>query len=192
MIREAAGILRAGGLVVLPTETVYGLAAALGVPGALERLYRAKGRPAHKPTARFVRGAEDLEREGVTLAGAARRLAERFWPGPLTLVVPTGKGDIGWRVPDHPVCQAILGELGEPLAVTSANRSGGAEARTAQEAAKELGESVDLVLDAGRTGDAPPSTVVRVRGREVEVLRWGALGREALAAALAGLEVEWK
>ena len=109
---------------MLPTDTVYGVAADPRVPAAVERLYAVKGRDARKPVPLLVTGVDEAERRGAIMGRRARRLAERYWPGPLTLVLPTGTGTEGFRVPDHAVTLAVLRAAGGGLRVTSANRSG--------------------------------------------------------------------
>lgn len=190
-LREAADVLASGGLVILPTETVYGLAARPEVPGAMERLCAAKGRATAKPVALFARDLLQVERRGAKLGKAGRILAERFWPGPMTLVVPTPKGREGFRIPDHPVPLRLLEICGDVVAVTSANRSGEGDARTADEAVAQLGRWVGLVLDAGPAGMALPSTVVEVGLEGVSVLRRGTIPEDAIRQALsdAGLEI---
>jgi len=172
--------LRRGGLVIVPTETVYGLAAAADDAAAQARLFAAKGRPRGKPVALLAAGPAELARFGAVLGPAARRLAARHWPGPLTLVLPAPAGWLGFRVPAHPVMQALLRRWGGVLAVTSANRSGGAPARTAPAALKALAPHVALALDAGPAAGGVPSTVVRADGARMEVLRAGAIPAEAL------------
>ncbi len=185
-IEQAVRALERGELVVVPTETVYGLAADPERAGALDRIYAAKGRPEDKPIPRLAADVRQVEREGAELEPAARRLAERFWPGPLTLVVPARSGPVGFRVPNHAVTRALLRRMGRVLAVTSANRSGERPARTAQEAAAALGDAVALVLDAGPSPGGVPSTVVSVAGGRVEILREGAIARAEIAK-VAGL-----
>ncbi len=174
-IDEAVRVLGRGGLVVLPTETVYGLAADPRDPEAMARLGAAKGRDAGKPVALLIAGLEHIESEGGRLAGCARRLAERLWPGPLTLVIDTPRGPTGFRWPDHPFPQAVVRAFGRPVAATSANRSGGPDALTAGAAVAALGDAVDLVVDGGPVPGGVPSTVVRVTGAGIEILREGAI-----------------
>ena len=164
----------------MPTETVYGLAAAEDDPAARERLYAAKGRPREKPIALLAAGPEELARFGAVLSPAARQLAARFWPGPLTLVLDSPAGWLGFRVPAHPVMQALLRRWGGVLAVTSANRSDAPPARTAQAALAALAPFVALALDAGPADGGVPSTVVRVDGARVELLRAGAIAEEEI------------
>ena len=185
-IRAAVGALRAGGLVAVPTETVYGIACLLH-PAAIERLLDAKRRPPSKGITLLVDNVDQAASVG-ELSPAARRLAARHWPGPLTMVVPvrpgvtlpkvlTGdSGAIGCRVPDHPTPRALARALG-PLPLTSANLSGGTDTRDAAEAIRQLGPWLDLVLDDGPTPGGVPSTVVRFRalGGPPELLRAGAL-----------------
>lgn len=177
---EAVKALRAGHLVVVPTETVYGVAADPAVPGAEERIYAAKGRDRSKPIPLMVSGVEAVTRCGGILGPRASYLASKFWPGPLTLVLPCGDKTEGFRVPDHPVMLALLKAVGGVLRVTSANLSGDPAARDAQAAAAALGASVGLVLDAGRVALGVESTVVLATGRDLKILRKGALEADAI------------
>ena len=179
-LTEAVAALRRGGLVLVPTETVYGLAADDHNPAALERLYAAKGRPQDKPIALLAADVSELERHGAKLTPTARRLAEKFWPGPLTLVLDSPAGWIGFRIPDHPVMLALLRAWGGVLAVTSANRSGEPPATTATAALAALEPFIALALDAGPANGGVPSTVVKVDGARVEILRVGAIPEEKL------------
>lgn len=183
-IAEAAEALRRGGLAVMPTDTVYGLAARAADPGAMTKLYRAKGRDAGKPVAMLVSGADAVRRSGAAMPPAAEKLAAAFWPGALTLVVPSAAPGMwdGFRVPDCAAALALLEAVGEPLAVTSANRSGDPPAKSARSAADALGEWPEIVLDAG---DLPEtnvaSTVVKVEDGQLVVLRLGTVTREMLS-----------
>lgn len=170
----------------MPTETVYGVAVDPAAPGALARLYAAKGRDAGKPVALLAADLDSLRARGVTLNPLALRLARRFWPGPLTLVVDTPRGPTGYRVPDHPVTRAVLVAAGTTLAASSANRSGEPPALTAEAALAALGEHVALVLDAGRADGGVPSTVVRIRGARLDFIREGTVPRETIERAAAG------
>jgi L-threonylcarbamoyladenylate synthase len=186
VIDQAVAALSRGELVVIPTETVYGLAGDPRVPGAVEAIYKAKGRPDRKPVTWFAANLEQVLSQGATLGPGAERLARRFWPGPLTLVLRTPDGFFGFRVPDHAVPLAVLRQMGSALAVTSANRSGEAAAITADEAAAALGSSVTVVLDAGPSPGGVASTVVRVEGEAVEILRDGAIPREEIRRVAEG------
>ena len=170
---RAADALAAGALVVLPTETVYGLAADARRPDALARIYGAKRRDAGKPVAFLASDRDAVEAAGAILSPAARALAARFWPGALTLVLPRGDGFEGFRVPDHDLARDIVRRCGGVLRVTSANLSGEPAALTAGEALRTLEASVELVLDAGPVTGGEASTVVRVTVERVEVLRQG-------------------
>lgn len=185
-IAQAAGWLRRGQLVILPTETVYGLAADPLIPAALDKLYEAKGRPAQKPITLLAADLAQVAAFGVRWTPEAHCLARRFFPGPLTLVLETGSGAWeGFRIPDHPVALALLRKMGRPLAVTSANRSGAPAAQTAAEAAATLGAQVALALDAGPSRGGIPSTVVKISRGRLEILRLGALPEQALLEAIA-------
>jgi L-threonylcarbamoyladenylate synthase len=188
---EAIDALRNGGVVAIPTDTVYGIGVALDTPGGIERLFAAKRRPPDKAIALLVADLEQAEQIGA-FTPAARALASAFWPGGLTLVVPrltdrplppalTG-GDlapgaiptVGLRVPDHEAPRALARALG-PLPTTSANRSGEPEARDADEIERLLGGAIDLILDGGPARGGPASTVVDVTGAEPRLLRVGAI-----------------
>jgi L-threonylcarbamoyladenylate synthase len=184
-IRRAAERLNAGELVIVPTETVYGVAARADSPDALAKLYAAKGREEAKRIALFAAGLEAVRATGAQVDEIAARLAATFWPGPLTLVLPKAAGGWdGFRCPDHPVAQAWLRELGNVVpAVTSANRSGEPPALTAPDAWAALAPHVALALDAGPVAVGAASTVARIAAGEIEILRPGPVGRDDLARA---------
>ncbi|MCB1013851.1 MAG: threonylcarbamoyl-AMP synthase [Acidimicrobiales bacterium] len=191
-VERAVVALRSGGAVVLPTDTVYGLAALPTVDGAVDRLYALKGRPADMPVAVLVADVEQV-RALADLPDPARRLAGAFWPGPLTLVLPRRPGldlplggaaaTIGVRWPDHPLVARLATAVG-PLATTSANRTGRPTPVTAGEAAASLTGDVAAVLDGGPCAGTA-STVVDVTGPEPVVLREGGLVEAQVRAALA-------
>lgn len=179
--------LRAGKLVVVPTDTIYGVAALPEVPGAVEAVFRAKGRPDDKPLPVLAAARQDLE-PVVLFDDRAQRVADRFWPGPLTLVLPRAAGfehDLGGRdrsslavrVPASDVTRALLARSG-PLAVTSANRSGRPAATTVVEARAALGDEVAVYVDDG-PARGRESTILSLLG-EPEVLRVGALEADEL------------
>lgn len=177
-IREAAQALREGALVVIPTETVYGLAADPRLAGAEDRICAAKGRDRGKPIPLLASSLAVVERHGGVFPAYARRLARRYWPGPLTLVLKCGDRTEGFRVPDHAVAQAVLKAAGGILRVTSANVSGEPAALEAKTAAAALGDRVRLVLDAGPGLVGRESTVVDATGATPLVLREGAIPPE--------------
>lgn len=181
-VARAAAALRRGALVILPTDTVYGVAADPAAPGALERIYAAKSRDRGKPVPFLAANLAAVTRAGVVMGWRARRLARRYWPGPLTLVLPLGGGFEGFRVPDHPVTLAVLRSVGGLLRVTSANLSGEPAARDAAGAVAALAGSVELVLDAGPAPLGVESTVVKAEGDTLKILRQGALPAEAVQA----------
>jgi tRNA threonylcarbamoyl adenosine modification protein (Sua5/YciO/YrdC/YwlC family) len=169
--------LARGELIVIPTETVYGLAADPRIPAAMERMFDAKGRPREKPVTLMASGLDQVLRHGCALSPAARALAAKYWPGPLTLVLPLGDAMEGFRIPDHAVTLELLKKAGTVLAVTSANASGEPPATTADDAVRALGSWVSVVIDSGPSPGGVPSTVVRVVGDSVEILREGAIGK---------------
>ncbi len=193
-VRRAAEILRAGGLVAFPTETVYGLGADASSEAALRKLYAVKRRPADHPVIVHFASAEDAFGWAREVPEAARKLAARFWPGPLTLIlkrapqagdfVTGGQDTIGLRVPAHPVAQALLDEFGGPIAAPSANRFGRVSPTCAEHVRRDLGDAVDLVLEGGASEVGIESTIVDLsRGRAV-LLRPGAISRADLERAL--------
>ena len=175
-LARAGAILRAGGLVAFPTETVYGIAAAATIPAAVERLYALKGRPRNKPTAIMVADAAEVRRRCPEVPAAAERLMERFWPGPLTLVLRDAEGHMtGFRLPSSPLARGLVREAGVPLLVPSANPSAAPPATTAQQVLDAFPEGLDLVIDGGPAERGVASTVVRVADGHVDVLREGAI-----------------
>lgn len=190
----AIDVLRAGGIVALPTDTVYGIACDLSAPGGVERLFRVKSRPTDRAIMLLLDEPAQAGRIGV-IGDAARLLAEAFWPGGLTLVVPR-RGDvrlpaeltagiptIGLRAPDHPCPRALARAIG-PMPTTSANVSGQPEARGAQEIVEQLGDGVDLVLDGGPAAGGPASTVIDCTTERPKVIRAGAVDPARLADVL--------
>ena len=169
---KAAEVLNLGGVAVIPTDTVYGLAARPDFPDAVDRLYTIKGRELKKPIALLASDIAAIERFGYPLVGKARELAERHWPGALTLVV----GKEGFRIPDHDRTRRLLADCGGVLRVTSANLSGQRPATDAPQALADVGLSADYVVDDGVSPGGVPSTVVRVNADgSLEVLREGAI-----------------
>ena len=185
-VEAAVEVLRSGGLVGLPTETVYGLAARALDPRALARVFSAKGRPTSHPLIAHVSELAEAQRLAAAWPEAAALLAGAFWPGPLTLVVTRashvpaevggGGPSVAVRAPAHPVARAVIAALGEPVAAPSANRYQGLSPTEAAHVVQELGDAVDLVLDAGPCEAGIESTVVDVRAGAPRVLRPGALG----------------
>jgi L-threonylcarbamoyladenylate synthase len=191
---SAIRVLRAGGVVAMPTDTVYGIGVDLSVGGGIERLFEAKRRPADRAIMLLLADAG----QAAILAGwppAAAVLAEAFWPGGLTLVLRQrpgvalpaeltgGRDTIGLRVPDHASPRALAAAVG-PLPVTSANVSGLPEARTAAEILTQLGDAIDLVLDGGPSRGGLASTVVDCTGERPRILRSGAIDAADIAARL--------
>ena len=193
-IEKAAGVLRDGGLVAFPTETVYGLGADASDPAAVSRIFQAKGRPPTHPLIVHVAGAEHLDGWVEKVPEPARLLAEQFWPGPLTLVLRRGPRaslaatggleTVGVRVPDHPVALALLSAFGGGAAAPSANRFGSVSPTTADHVRAELGDAVDFVLDGGPCQVGVESTIVDATGDTLSVLRPGGVAREDLEAVL--------
>ena len=190
-IAEAARTLKDGGLVAFPTETVYGLGAVASDARAVARLYAAKERPSFNPLIAHLAGIEAASRVGI-LDPVALRLAEKFWPGPLTLVVRAtpdcpvcdlaraGLDSIAVRVPAHPVALALIAAAGEPVVAPSANRSGRISPTTAGHVLADLRDRIDLVLDGGPTPVGLESTILDCSGDEPRLLRPGSIAREAI------------
>ena len=198
-IQTAVDLLRRGGVVAIPTDTLYGLAADPLDEGAVRRIFRLKGRPAGNPIPLLLSDPEDLYRWAVRIPESARRLTDRLWPGPLTLVlrrseevpdVVTGGGDtVGLRVPDHTVPRSISRMLGAPLTGTSANRTGSPGLSTAHAVRRQLSDDVDFVVDGVSGQDGRPSTVVDLSGDRPRILRRGAVSAAEIES-LCGLSVE--
>jgi L-threonylcarbamoyladenylate synthase len=191
-IARAAARLRAGELVAFPTETVYGLGAHALDPDAVARIYAAKGRPAHNPVIVHVASAAAARALVTAWPDAAQLLAEAFWPGPLTLVLPkasqvpdivtAGLPAVGVRVPAHPVALALLIEAGVPVAAPSANRFTELSPTSADHVERTLGDRVGLILDGGPASVGIESTVVDLTGARPRILRPGVLSRDELEA----------
>ncbi|WP_275462331.1 L-threonylcarbamoyladenylate synthase [Streptomyces noursei] len=193
-IDRAAGWLRAGGLVALPTETVYGLGANAEDPAAIARIFQVKGRPPSHPLIVHIADADQLDDWVEEVPVTARLLAEHFWPGPLTLVLRRGRRvpleatggleTVAVRVPDHPVALALLSAFGGGVTAPSANRFGSVSPTTADHVRTELGDAVDFVLDGGPCQVGVESTIVDVTGEFPSILRPGGVTREDLEAVL--------
>lgn len=200
LIARAAAVIRRGGLVAFPTETVYGLGADALDPRAVARIFAAKGRPPDNPLIVHVAGAEDAFRLATRVPPAARRLAADFWPGPLTLVLPRsdlvppitagGLDTVALRMPDHPVALALIRAAGCPVAAPSANLSGRPSPTTAQHVLEDMAGRVDLVVDGGPARVGVESTVIDLSREPPVLLRPGGVTLERLRAAVGGVEVD--
>jgi L-threonylcarbamoyladenylate synthase len=191
-ISIALDILKSGGLVAFPTDTVYGVGALAFNGHAIESIYAAKDRPIEKAIPILIGDMDDLEKVGTNIPKSAYKLAARFWPGPLTCVVPkqptlpeavSATSTVGVRVPDHDVARAILRAAG-PMAVTSANISGQSSPSSAEEVFAQLNGRIPLIIDGGRTPGGVPSTVVDCSSAEIKILREGPLSLDQLLAEL--------
>ena len=168
-----------------PTETVYGLGADATNPKAVAHLSEVKGRPPDKPYSLHLHSVSQVRDVVPQVPPLALRLMERFWPGPLTIVVPYGdKNTVGIRIPDHPIAQAFLKACDVPVAAPSANRSGAPPPTDAQQVLEGLGEAFDCLLDGGPTPHARESTVVEVVNGHLEVRREGAIATDAIRSAV--------
>jgi L-threonylcarbamoyladenylate synthase len=198
-VKEAAALLRAGELVALPTETVYGLAANAWNPGAVQRIFQAKGRPSQNPIIVHVASLEMAQNCCLQWPSLAERLASAFWPGPLTLVVPRGTripdevtaggSTVGVRWPSHPFIQAVIRACGFPLAAPSANLSNRVSPTTAEHVRKALGDRVRLIVDGGPAQVGIESTVLDISVRPPRLLRPGMVHEHTLLAVTGELEL---
>lgn len=191
-IQQALKVLRAGGLVAFPTDTVYGLGALAFDGKAVESIYIAKDRPAEKAIPILIADVDDLEKVAINIPDMARRFASRFWPGPLTLVVPknpnlpeavSATATVAVRVPDYAVARALLRAAG-PMAVTSANISGQPSPVTAEDVFAQLGGRIELIIDGGKTPGGLPSTLVDCTGNGPIILRDGPISMTELLSVL--------
>jgi len=200
-IPEAAAALHRGDLVILPTETVYGLAADAANPEAVARIFAAKGRPRFNPLIAHVDSIGAAARAGV-MTPVAGTLAARFWPGPLTLVLPSlpdgpvcdlaraGLNSVAVRVPGHPLARAVIAAFGGPVVAPSANRSGRPSPTTFRDAVEETGPSASVALDGGDCTVGLESTVVSLLGDRPRLLRPGKVTRAEIEAVIGALEDE--
>ncbi|GHV28734.1 threonylcarbamoyl-AMP synthase [Synergistales bacterium] len=191
-VREAARIIKGGGLVAFPTETVYGLGANALSPRAVAKIFAAKGRPQDNPLILHVRGIEEAARFA-EVSPLAEKLARAFWPGPLTIVMRSldivplvtraGLATVAVRAPRNDTASALIREAGLPIAAPSANRSGRPSPTTARTVAEDLGDAVDMIIDGGETEVGVESTVADATGDGVIILRPGGVTREMLSEA---------
>jgi L-threonylcarbamoyladenylate synthase len=198
-IREAARIIRAGGLVAFPTETVYGLGADALAPASAARIFEAKDRPRFDPLIVHVADSSELDRLAADVPSLARALIERFWPGPLTLVlaktaavpdlVTSGLRTVAVRCPDHPVALDLLRQSGVPIAAPSANRFGRISPTTAEHVAEQLGDHIDYILDGGPCRVGVESTVLDVTHSRPVLLRPGGVPLEDIEAVIGPVAV---
>lgn len=196
-VAMAVAALRRGDLVVLPTDTVYGVAADAFSPAAVERLLAAKGRGRDMPVPVLVGDVRGLHGLAADVPSQMQALVDAHWPGPLTIIVPAApslawdlgetRGTVAVRMPQHPVALDVLSSTG-PLAVSSANRTGHPPPATADEAERQLGAAVSVYLEAGSSGEAVASTIVDLTGERPVVRRAGALAVEVLRAVLPELD----
>lgn len=195
-IEAAAALLKQGGVVALPTETVYGLAADAANPEAVKRIFEIKGRPADHPLILHIADESQLDYWAREIPKSAKLLARQFWPGPLTLILPRseqvsnsitgGQDTVGLRIPNHPLALAVLRAMGEHAAVAapSANRYGRISPTTAEHVREELGDSVDMIVDGGPCNIGLESTIVSCIGDHVTILRPGGIPVSAIENAL--------
>jgi L-threonylcarbamoyladenylate synthase len=193
-IDRAAETLRAGGLVAFPTETVYGLGADATNANAIRKIFAVKGRPSTNPLICHVADIEVAQRYARVWPLAASRVAERFWPGPLTIVVPktaeivsevtAGRDTVGLRAPNHPIARALLRAFDKPLAGPSANKSTHVSPTTAQHVRDEFGDAIDLILDGGPCAVGIESTVLDLSGEQPAILRPGGVSREQIESVI--------
>jgi L-threonylcarbamoyladenylate synthase len=189
-VRHAAQIIAAGGIVAFPTETVYGLAALASDQQAVDRVFHLKRRPAHKPLSVLVSALADLQAWVEIIPAEAYGLAERFCPGPLTLVfaaakdlpssIDAGTGKLGARMSAHPIARALIQAVGVPITATSANRSGAPSCRSAAEVCAQRGSELEADGDGGLTPGSKGSTIADVTTRPPEILRVGTIAAEEI------------
>ena len=191
-LSRALAVLRVGGLVAFPTDTVYGVGSLAFDGDAIESIYEAKDRPVEKAIPILISDMDQLEKVAIDIPKAAIQLASSFWPGPLTILVPkratlpesvSATATVGVRVPDHEIARTLLRAAG-PMAVTSANISGGQSPVSAEEVFNQLGGRIPLIIDGGRTPGGVPSTLVDCTTPELRILREGPIRMEELRSAL--------
>ena len=191
---HAVEVIRSGGLVAIPTDTLYGLAADPFNPKAVDRVFAAKGRADAQAVALVASDAAQVLARLGPLTPMARRLADHFWPGPLTILmiassvlaprVSAGTGLVGVRVPDHPVTRELCRLASLPLVATSANISGEPPSHDPDDVAAAFGDSIDVLVDSGPTPGGPPSTIVDATGASPRLIRAGAISLERIEQCL--------
>jgi len=197
-IEEAAQVIRAGGLVAFPTETVYGLGADVFNPSAVARVFAVKNRPLNQPLIIAPGSLAEISKLVKKIPATAKKLIDKFFPGPLTLVllkskiVPdiltAGKEKIALRIPDHPVVLALLSAVKKPLTATSANLTGHPSPTDATKVIRDLDNNIDLILDAGPTKFGIESTILDLTDKPT-ILRTGAISKEAIEAIIGPVQV---
>lgn len=198
VIAEALALLRAGDVIGLPTETVYGLAADARQRFAVEKIFALKGRPSNHPVIVHLHSSEQIRAWAVNIPDLAWQLAEHFWPGPMTLIlhrapgvideITGGQDSVGLRVPSHPVARALLEQFGDGLAAPSANRFGRISPTRAEHVRAEFGRAVPCVLDGGASEIGLESTIIDVRSGAPSILRPGAISAEQVQALSGSLQ----
>jgi L-threonylcarbamoyladenylate synthase len=196
-IQEAAKLIRIGRVIAMPTDTLYGLGSNPFSAVAVARVFAAKGRAADQALPLIASGAAQVANHLGALTGAGQKLAEHFWPGPLTLIVTApatiardvtgGTGTVGVRVPDNVVARAICEATGHPITATSANVSGEPPTDDPDIVEESLGSRIDLLIDAGHTPGGAPSTIVDVSGSSIRLVRDGAISWRDVEACVAGV-----
>ncbi|MDO8953991.1 MAG: L-threonylcarbamoyladenylate synthase [Gammaproteobacteria bacterium] len=194
MIQQAVTILKQGGLVAMPTETVYGLAADASNPAAVKKIYEAKGRPSSHPVIVHIASIEQMDGWARDVPQNVKNALAEFWPGPLTIIckkaphvsteLTGGQDTVGIRVPNHPVAQCLLQAFGGGLAAPSANRFGRISPTAAADVKAELGEKVDLILEGGRSKVGIESTILDISQKPYRILRLGAISAKQLSQSL--------
>ena len=199
-IEEAAEIIRKGGLVAFPTETVYGLGANALDPAAVAKIFEAKGRPVDNPLIAHISKFDEIRRLVKSIPREAELLAQRFWPGPLTIILPAapsvpkevtaGLPTVAIRLPGHPIARALIKAAGVPIAAPSANSSGRPSPTTALHVYEDMCGKIDAILDGGRSGVGLESTIVTLAERKPKLLRPGGVSLEDLEMVLGEVEVD--
>lgn len=195
LIQQAVNILKQGGLVAMPTETVYGLAADASNPEAVKKIYQAKGRPSNHPVIVHLASLDQIDDWTIEVPANVKRMLAQLWPGPLTIiakkaprvseVITGGQDSIGIRIPKHPVAQELLQAFGGGLAAPSANRFGRISPTEAEHVREELGDKVDLILEGGRSQVGIESTILDITQKPYRILRLGAVSAVEICEVLA-------
>ena len=199
-VEKGVSLLKEGGIIAFPTDTVYSLSAAVNNIAAVERIYRIKERPRHMALPLLLADQSQLDKVAVSIPASARLLAERFMPGALTLVLPRAESvpdivsgpnnSVAVRIPDHPIALALLRGTGTPLTGTSANLSGRPSSLTADEVNAQLDGRIELIIDGGRCPGGIESTIIDLTGADPVILREGAISRQELEKLCPNLSVK--